>query len=613
LIHRRRERSVLICLGLVAVCVHAAADDWSAYRPQVEELLADEAVADIELGDDWRSVEPPPQRPWPDPDVIYLNVAPSRDYWDGYFVINQQAGQVVGFVGPEPKGPVPMEIMPAEQPIPIAREFCQRHLPEAVTEGGEFTAQVEERITTHGAWMVHLQRTVQGVTVPTLADVGVRVYDGKVVWFRRKHQALDEGLQLPGEVTLEQAQQTAAAHMPHEEFEAALWLAPVREMISTEAGQRNVWTLCAEARRPGSQSKQVERFACWHVDANSGEIVDSELVKPTTPLMMAYKAAGGTRWASGVSTEPSLPRMCSDSRPLWSPDGSRLLFFSDRQRPGYPDWLKASPGLFVVNADGTGLRCLLPAGGSGPCWLDDGQRVGYRRFGVKAMPVTGGEPELLFDDEELDCTDSVWVSETQLVAYLWVPSISGRLVLVDLADPEAPRKEITPKHGWGQYYAALNVSADGKRLLCTHHSTGEGWRVLSFDLTAESPEAEVIAERLDTGDVAQLVGADRMLVQRKEREFGQHPNAWMVDLTSGEVEPWWPPQPVWAGEAGEQELKPDNVCFSADGQRIAFVAAVSDPARQRPWAHLVFTCKLDGSDLRQVTPWENPIIPLAGE
>ena len=52
----------------------------------------------------------------------------------------------------------------------------------------------------------------------------------------------------------------------------------------------------------------------------------------------------------------------------WSPDGKRLAFAM-----GYGPWT-----IFVVNADGSGLRRLI-ANGSNPDWSPDGSRISFDR------------------------------------------------------------------------------------------------------------------------------------------------------------------------------------------------------------------------------------------
>jgi len=132
---------------LVVVFSSACAQDLDAYRPQIDALLADGAVAAIELGGRWRSVEPTEQQPWPDDGAMYLLIGARADARNGYAVIDEAAQQVVGLVCPVPVPPVPMDVMPLEQAEQVARQFAERHLPELFADGGEVVVTVAEAIT----------------------------------------------------------------------------------------------------------------------------------------------------------------------------------------------------------------------------------------------------------------------------------------------------------------------------------------------------------------------------------------------------------------------------------------------------------------------------------
>jgi hypothetical protein len=64
---------------------------------------------------------------------------------------------------------------------------------------------------------------------------------------------------------------------------------------------------------------------------------------------------------------PCTVRPCFAAAPAWSPDGERLAF--SVLRPGL------QPELWIVAADGTGLRQLSGAGGYDPAWSPDGQQL----------------------------------------------------------------------------------------------------------------------------------------------------------------------------------------------------------------------------------------------
>jgi WD40-like Beta Propeller Repeat len=64
---------------------------------------------------------------------------------------------------------------------------------------------------------------------------------------------------------------------------------------------------------------------------------------------------------------PCTTQPCYAAAPAWSPDGERLAF--SVIRPG------SQPQLWIVEADGTGLRQVTGAGGYDPAWSPDGQRL----------------------------------------------------------------------------------------------------------------------------------------------------------------------------------------------------------------------------------------------
>ena len=67
------------------------------------------------------------------------------------------------------------------------------------------------------------------------------------------------------------------------------------------------------------------------------------------------------------------------------------------------------------------------------------------------------------------------------------------------------------------------------------------------------------------------------------------------------------------GTEGTREMTPEQVAFSPDGQRIAFVAKVRDRSYEKPPAELIWASDPDGANLAQVTPWENELVPMVGE
>jgi len=66
-----------------------------------------------------------------------------------------------------------------------------------------------------------------------------------------------------------------------------------------------------------------------------------------------------------------------DSAPAWSPDGTRLVFVSNRNVPG---GATTGPELWVMNADGSGVRQLTqtaPGSSLAPAWSPAGDRIAF--------------------------------------------------------------------------------------------------------------------------------------------------------------------------------------------------------------------------------------------
>jgi len=267
-------------------------------RPQVEEFLADEALPQFELEGAMRTQD---AQNWPDEGVVRTKVGQEGRRREHYVILDEASGAVVGFIGAEPSPPVPMDEMPADEAVEVAKQFAQRHLPELFADGGEVAVTIEDEISPRGGRMVHLERTVQGVQVPTIADVGVRVYDGKVVYWRRHHVALAEDLQLPGEVDLDQAKQIAAENVPYDNHAPVLWFDETHTVAVTDEGQRNVWDLYAELKQPTTPENRLEFFGHWQIDASSGEVLLSEGIDPGKDvelrrLELALAHVAGADW-----------------------------------------------------------------------------------------------------------------------------------------------------------------------------------------------------------------------------------------------------------------------------------------------------------------------------
>ncbi len=588
-----------------------AAEDAEAYRPQIEAIVNDPLTPEVELSAGLKAQGPSHDVNWPDAEVLQVSinkpVSPPADD----VIVDPATETVVGYVAPNPRGPVPMDEISVEAGVEIAREFCGRHLPELFAEGGEVVVTAEEDIGRNGARTVRFRRLVQGVTMPTLADIGVRVYDGKVVYMRRKHAPLDAAVQLPGTLSLEQAQEVAAGNVPvgSKDIVPACFFNCMHEVILTATGQRNVWTLWAELWDPKSTNQELAWFGHWVIDASTGEVLTSEWTKPTKELIAAYKAADGPRGRA-----PSPPKLFVDSQPMWSPDGTKLMFRSDRERPGYPAWMHRDGGLFVINVDGAGLKCVVADPALWPTWSLDGTRIAYGHSNpgadasVATVSVDGGEQTELQAPDGSYYTSPVWVDGTRLAVCRCRSGEKRDIVLIDIADPMDP-KPLTQTLSFTGGITPLCITSDGTHLLWTEYkykSHDDTWDLYSVPLDGGPDDVKLIHANPQEGRAAQWLDANRLFLWDDRPSSHGEGKRYVLDLQSGEVTEWKSPVvPLPEPRAINQRADSiRNPVFSPDGQRLAFVFGLADTHEEYPSCEVIWTCALDGSDCRRVTPWE---------
>lgn len=89
--------------------------------------------------------------------------------------------------------------------------------------------------------------------------------------------------------------------------------------------------------------------------------------------------AGGDIYTVGIAAEAAPARALTAGQsahaPEWSPDGSRIVFYTSGDE---------SPGIYVIDADGSNLRLVVPADGqfvADPTWSPDGNRIAFAATG----------------------------------------------------------------------------------------------------------------------------------------------------------------------------------------------------------------------------------------
>ena len=140
-------------------------------------------------------------------------------------------------------------------------------------------------------------------------------------------------------------------------------------------------------------------------------------------------------WTSQGTTSPEIRvinadgsgqrRLTSDTgwvrNPAWSPDGRRIAFASGRD---------GRSGIYVINADGTEQRLLMPAAGAQLAWSPNGQKIAFTIDSeIYVMRADGSGQRRLTRNAVRD-NDPVWSPDGRRIVFesnwqLWVMHADG--------------------------------------------------------------------------------------------------------------------------------------------------------------------------------------------
>jgi TolB protein len=180
-----------------------------------------------------------------------------------------------------------------------------------------------------------------------------------------------------------------------------------------------------ESGRAASETSGVR------ISADGSSTVSQQIVYVTSNGNLAVMNADGFGRRQLTTSGPS-----SDGGPAWSPDRRRVAFGSNR-----PTGNAVTADVFVVNADGTGLRALVATKASedSPSWSPDGRwivfgkdRTGRGHHDLYVVRVSTGKVSRLTRTKALEESEAVpaWSPDGRWIAYvrhgeIWIMRSDG--------------------------------------------------------------------------------------------------------------------------------------------------------------------------------------------
>jgi Tol biopolymer transport system component len=254
--------------------------------------------------------------------------------------------------------------------------------------------------------------------------------------------------------------------------------------------------------------------------------------------------------ADGTDLEQLTEDEGDDFDAQWSPDGTQILFrrTPDGRRPGAGGIeFYEVPAIFVMNADGSGLRRLSDDPNLvvlGARWSSDGAAIlfiadspaddGHDGFGIYVMRSDGADQRLIYPG--VNGTPQ-WSPEGDRILF----QVDGRLVTMS---PNGADLQ-TIAHGVDvSGLASYRWSPDGSKILYTRPigpESGEQLRVVSLDESAN----RIVAEDLQWRDPASTWSPDGRFIA-----FTRGGDIWTVDVESGAEQqvtdtPEYESSPAW--------------------------------------------------------------------
>ncbi len=308
-----------------------------------------------------------------------------------------------------------------------------------------------------------------------------------------------------------------------------------------------------------------------------------------------YSERNGTAEIYVMNADGTEPTRLTTNRtnefcPDWSPEGTQIVFESDRDDPRpvrcFPSCLFK---LYVMNADGTGERRLmdLPGTEGHSDWSPDGRRIVFQadrdengKSEIYTVPAEGGEPQLVIGDG-FDNTAPDWSPDGATIAFS--SNRDGGLdIFVIGIDGTGLRKIIDT--GMNDYFP--DWSPDGREILFF----AANWPSVLQDIYVVGADGSGLRQLTDAPSTAEESGQwssdGTRIVYQTNRDgnfeiYSMGPNGGDVArLTQNRSGDYWPdmwlPAVAEQSPAEEPTTSPESSALGA-AQEIPAEASLSDP------------------------------------
>ncbi len=298
----------------------------------------------------------------------------------------------------------------------------------------------------------------------------------------------------------------------------------------------------------------------------------------------------------------------SDRIPIWSPDGTRIAFFSKR------DCKNDLDAIHVMNADGSNVMRLTECQtfGYGASWSPDSRKLLYasNRDGNIEIYAINADPshQTNVTRHPAEDIEPVWSRDGRKIAFISNRDGKDSLFVMD-ADGSNPRKLVSdvstrlswsPDGGrivfaatWAGNHNVYVANADGSGVVQLTHSaenesqpvwSPDGTKIL-FSYPAEG-RIQIYVMNADGSGLARISNSPenewqhdwspdgKQIVFTRSRNRGVQRDIWMMNADGSN------PHLIAAAPGADEFLFPR---FSPDGQRIAFHRRVASPLQADIW------------------------------